>query len=83
VNPHNTRRMGFRVFRKRSPGPGPRFPCARIRESILSGRDYPGKAEDLELVRRKQRELGSERLRRLVGYGQEGTAKGRGGGYGN
>ena len=53
---------------------------ARVRESILSGRDYPGKAEDMELIRRKQRELDPKRLRRVVGYGQEGTAKGGGGG---
>ena len=39
----------------------------RLKAAILEGRDYPGKDEDLELVQRKQRELGPERLRRVVG----------------
>ncbi len=41
----------------------------RLRRSILEGRDYPGKDEDLALVRRKQRELGPDRLRRALGGG--------------
>jgi hypothetical protein len=57
----------------------------RIRESILRRErgeswDYEGRAEDLELIRRKRHESGPERIRRVVGYGQEDTAKGRGGG---
>ncbi len=42
---------------------------ARLRDAILEGRDYPGKDEDLRLVRRKRRELGDERLKRFVGGG--------------
>lgn len=39
----------------------------RLKASILDGgRDYPGKAEDLALIKRKQRELGPERLKRVV-----------------
>jgi hypothetical protein len=61
---------------------------ARIRESVLRRErgeswDYEGRDEDLTLIRRKRHERGPERLGRVVGYGQEGTAKGRGGGYGN
>lgn len=41
----------------------------RLRRAILEGRDYPGKTEDLELVQRKQRELGPERLKRVAGEG--------------
>ena len=41
----------------------------RLRQAILEGRDYPGKAEDLERVQRKQRELGPERLKRVIGGG--------------
>jgi hypothetical protein len=55
----------------------------RLRKAILGGFDYEGKAEDLELVRRNHRKLGPERLRRVLGYGQEGTVRRRGGGYGN
>ena len=39
----------------------------RLRRAVLEGRDYEGKAEDLERVKRKQRELGDERLRRAIG----------------
>ena len=38
----------------------------RLRASVLSGTDYPGKAEDVALIKRKARELGDERLRRAV-----------------
>jgi hypothetical protein len=55
----------------------------RLETSILEGRDYEGKDEDIALVRRKRHELGDERLRRAVGYGQHGTSKGRRVGYGN
>ena len=41
----------------------------RLKAAILEGRDYEGKDGDLELVQRKQRELGPERLRRVVGGG--------------
>jgi hypothetical protein len=41
----------------------------RLRHSILEGRDYPGKDEDVALIQRKARELGPERLRRVVGGG--------------
>ncbi len=41
----------------------------RLRRAILEGRDYPGKDEDLALVKRKQRELGPDRLRRVLGGG--------------
>ncbi len=41
----------------------------RLRTSILEGKDYPGKDEDLDLVRRKERELGRDRVRRIVGGG--------------
>ena len=42
----------------------------RLRTAILDGRrDYPGKDQDLALIKRKQRELGPERLRRVVGGG--------------
>ena len=39
----------------------------RLRRAVLEGRDYPGKAEDLARVKRKQKELGRERLRRAIG----------------
>ncbi len=55
----------------------------RLETAVLEGRDYPGKAENIALVKRKLKELGPERLRRHVGYGQHGTSKGRGVGYGN
>ena len=42
---------------------------SRLRVALLNGQDYPGKDEDLELVRRKQRELDPERLRRVLGGG--------------
>jgi len=38
----------------------------RLKQAVLEGRDYEGKDADLRLVRRKQRELGPERLRRAV-----------------
>ncbi len=39
----------------------------RLRRSILEGgRDYPGKDADILLVQRKGRELGPERLRRVL-----------------
>lgn len=41
----------------------------RLRTAILEGRDYPGKAEDIRLIKRKQRELGHERLKRVLGEG--------------
>jgi hypothetical protein len=44
----------------------------RVRTAILTDKDYPGKAQDIALIRRKQRELGQRGVRRLV----------RGGGWG-
>ncbi len=44
---------------------------ARLRDAILEGRDYPGKDEDIALIKRKQRELGDERLKRFVGEGRK------------
>ncbi len=41
----------------------------RLRAAILEGRDYEGKEEDFEIVRRKKRELGFERYQRFVGGG--------------
>ncbi len=41
----------------------------RLRTAILLNRDYPGKEEDLELVRRKQRECGADAIRRILGGG--------------
>lgn len=42
----------------------------RLRAAILEGReDYPGKAEDICLIKRKTRELGHERLKRVIGGG--------------
>lgn len=39
----------------------------RLKASILDGgRDYPGKAEDLALVRRKVKERGARGVRRVV-----------------
>ena len=38
----------------------------RLRRSILEGRDYPGRAEDLALVQRKQRERGARGVRRAL-----------------
>jgi hypothetical protein len=38
----------------------------RLRRAFLEGRNYVGMAEDIALVKRKQRELGPERLRRVV-----------------
>ncbi len=38
----------------------------RLKASILENRDYPGRDEDLALIRRKRRELGDERLKRIL-----------------
>ncbi len=38
----------------------------RLRTSILEGRDYPGKDEDLRLVKRKERERGRDGVRRVL-----------------
>ena len=37
----------------------------RLKRSILTGKPYEGKEEDLELVRRKHRELSREKLREV------------------
>lgn len=41
----------------------------RLRTSILENRDYEGKEEDVALIKRKTRELGHERLKRVIGGG--------------
>ena len=39
----------------------------RLKEAVLEDRgDYPGKAEDVELIRRKHRELSPQRMRRVI-----------------
>lgn len=38
----------------------------RLKTSILEGKPYPGKSEDLALVRRKYRELGPECYQRAL-----------------
>jgi hypothetical protein len=39
----------------------------RLKEALAEGlRDYPGKAEDLEIISRKHRELSPKSMRRLI-----------------
>ncbi len=52
----------------------------RVRTAILTDKNYPGKAQDIALIRRKRRELGevTERLRlptrQVLGEGGGGGA---------
>ena len=39
----------------------------RLRRAVLEGRDYEGRDADLARIKRKERELGRERLRRAIG----------------
>ena len=38
----------------------------RLRRSILEGKPYPGKEEDLRLIRRKHKELSAQKLREAL-----------------
>jgi hypothetical protein len=65
---------------------GPRLEVAkhlaaerRVKRSLLTGKSYEGREEDLALIRRKHKELGQERLKKMT---QEVVARGGGGGRG-
>ena len=43
----------------------------RLRWSLMAGVEYEGKAEDLELARRKAKERGARGVRRALGGGRK------------
>jgi hypothetical protein len=47
---------------------------ARLRTAILENKDYEGKREDLERVKRKQKELGQRGVRQVLFRGGGGGA---------